>query len=121
VQGIFGGVEQHAPGVRHGEAAQAGHAGRNRDGEAEGEEGFAAFGLAADDSDRLLGPQGGDEPALAARATCQNGVAVKLSRHHVRQRSTVRRLTPTNTDSCSIRAAVAPSRMIAISTTMAAR
>jgi hypothetical protein len=33
VQGIFGGVEQHAPGVRHGEAAQAGHAGRNLKGE----------------------------------------------------------------------------------------
>ena len=30
----------------------------------------------------------------AARATCQNGVAVKRSRHHVRQRSTVRRSTP---------------------------
>jgi hypothetical protein len=30
----------------------------------------------------------------AARATCQNGVVVKLSRHHVRHRSTVRRSTP---------------------------
>ena len=33
----------------------------------------------------------------------------------------LRRSTPTNPDSCRIRAAVAPSRMIAISTTMAAR
>jgi hypothetical protein len=31
----------------------------------------------------------------AARAICQNGVAVKLSRHHRRQCSTARWLTPT--------------------------
>ena len=40
--------------------------------------------------------------------------------HHSRQRSTVRRLTPTSSVSCRIRAAVAPSRMMAISTTIAA-
>ena len=42
----------------------------------------------------------------AARPSCQNGLAVKVSRHHSRQRSTVRRLTPINSDSCRIRAAV---------------
>ena len=64
VERILGGVEQNAPGAWHGEAAQARNAGRDRDGEVEGEEGFAAFWLTADDADRLLGPQGGDEPAL---------------------------------------------------------
>jgi hypothetical protein len=57
-------VEQNAPGAWHGEATQARDAGRDRDSKVEGEEGFAAFRLAADDADRLLGPQGGDEPAL---------------------------------------------------------
>ena len=56
VQGVLGGVEQHAPGLGHGEAAQAGPAGGDGDGQIEGEEGFAAFGLAADDADGLLGP-----------------------------------------------------------------
>jgi hypothetical protein len=64
VQGVLGGVEQHTPGVGHGEAAQAGPAGGDGDGQIEGEEGFAAFGLAADDADGLLGPQVGDQPAL---------------------------------------------------------
>jgi len=51
--------------------AQARGSGGNRDGEVEGEEGFAAFGLAADDSDRLFGPQRGDEPALLLGALGQ--------------------------------------------------
>ena len=68
VERILGGVEQNAPGAWHGEATQARNAGRDRNGEVEGEEGFAAFGLAADDADRLLGPQGGDEPALVLGA-----------------------------------------------------
>jgi hypothetical protein len=56
----------------------------------------------------------------AARAICQNGVAVKLSRHHTRQRSTVRRSTPIASASSRMRGAVAPCCMIAISTTIAA-
>jgi hypothetical protein len=56
VQGVLGGVEQHASWVGHGEAAQAGPAGGDGDGQIEGEEGFAAFGFAADDADGLLGP-----------------------------------------------------------------
>ena len=68
VERVLGGVEQNAPGAWHGEAAQARNAGRDRDGEVQGEEGFAALGLAADDPDRLLGPQPGDEPALVLGA-----------------------------------------------------
>jgi hypothetical protein len=45
----------------------------------------------------------------AARAACQNGVAVKLSRHHVRQRSTVPRSTPTSALMVRIRCPVTPS------------
>ena len=56
-----------------------------------------------------------------ARPIRQNWLAVNVLRHHARQRSTVRRLTPSNPYSWRILAAVAPSRMIAISTTMAAR
>jgi hypothetical protein len=55
-----------------------------------------------------------------ARATCQNGVVVKLSRHHVRQRSTVRRSTPITSVSSRTRSVVAPCRRIAINTTIAA-
>jgi hypothetical protein len=64
MQGILGGVEEDAPGPLHGEAAQAGRAGGDRDGEVECEEGFAAFRLAADDADGFLGPQAVDQPAL---------------------------------------------------------
>ena len=46
------------------EAAQAGDAGGDGDGQIEGEEGFAAFGFAADDADGLFRPQFVDEPAL---------------------------------------------------------
>ena len=56
-----------------------------------------------------------------ARAICQNDVAVKLPRHHARQRSTVRRSTPTTCERRSIRDAVTPCRMIATSTTIAPR
>jgi hypothetical protein len=56
VECVLGGVEQNAPAARDGEAAQAGSAGGDRHREVEGEEGFAAFGLAADDADRLLRP-----------------------------------------------------------------
>jgi hypothetical protein len=64
VERVLGGVEQNAPGAWHGEATQARNPGRYRDSKVQGEEGFAAFGLAADDADRLLGPQPSDEPAL---------------------------------------------------------
>src|SRR5271166_6949182 len=64
VERVLGGIEQNAAGAWHAEATQARNAGRDRDGEVQGEEGFAALGLAADDADRLLGPQPGDEPAL---------------------------------------------------------
>jgi hypothetical protein len=56
----------------------------------------------------------------AARATFQNGVAMKLSRHHMRHRSTVRRSTPITSVSSRMRSAVAPCRRIAINTTIAA-
>jgi len=55
-----------------------------------------------------------------ARAIRQNDVVVKLSRHHLRQRSTVRRSTPIIWSSSRMRRAVAPCRRIAISTTIAA-
>jgi hypothetical protein len=56
VQGIFGGIEQDAAGVADREAAQAGDAGGDGDGQIEGEEGFAAFGFAADDADGFFRP-----------------------------------------------------------------
>ena len=68
VERVLGGVKQNAPGAGHGEATQARNACRDRDGEVEGKEGFAALGLAADDPDRLLGPEAGDEPALVLGA-----------------------------------------------------
>ena len=66
VERVLGGIEQHTPGARHGEAAQARDTGGDGDGEVEGEERLAALGLAADDADRLLGPQPGDQPALSS-------------------------------------------------------
>ena len=39
--GVLGGVEQDAPGLLDGEAAQAGRAGGDGDGQVEGKEGFA--------------------------------------------------------------------------------
>ena len=50
--------------MRHREVAQARGSGRDRDGQVEGEETLAALGFAADDTDRLFGPQPGDKPAL---------------------------------------------------------
>ena len=54
VQRILGGIEQNPSGARDLEAAQAWRAGRDRDGEIEGEEGFAAFGLAAEALSRQM-------------------------------------------------------------------
>jgi hypothetical protein len=64
VQGVLSGIEQDATGTRHREAAQARRAGGNRDSQIQGEEGFAALGFPTNDSNGLLGPQSGDEPAL---------------------------------------------------------
>ena len=50
-------------GTAHREAAQAGDAGGDGDGQLEGQEGFAALGLAADDADGFFRPQPIDEPA----------------------------------------------------------
>ena len=56
VQGVFGGIEQDAAGSADREAAQAGDAGGDSNGQIEGEEGFAALGLAADDADGFIRP-----------------------------------------------------------------
>src|ERR1700685_737715 len=52
-----GGSTEDAAGAADREAAQAGDAGGDGDGQIEGEEGFAAFGLAADDADGFFRPQ----------------------------------------------------------------
>ena len=59
---VLGGMEKNAAGARNGETAQASRSSRNRHGKVEGEEGFAAFGLATDDADSFLGAQRSDEP-----------------------------------------------------------
>ena len=64
MQGILGGIEQNAAGTANREAAQAGHAGGDGDGQIEREEGFAAFRFAANDADGFFRPQPLDEPAL---------------------------------------------------------
>ena len=92
VERIFGGVEQDASGPGYGEAAQAGGSGGDGDGQIEGKEGFAAFWLAADDADGLLGPQAGDEPALVDGVI---GEAMGgLERATPRRRPISRALTP---------------------------
>ena len=55
-----------------------------------------------------------------ARAICQNGAAVKISRHHLRQRSRLRRSTPTSSLSRRILAAP-PSCRTAMRMIVAAR
>jgi hypothetical protein len=62
--GVLGGIEEHGAALPGREVAQAGDARGNGDGKVEGEEGFAAFGLAADDADGLAHPQSLDEPGL---------------------------------------------------------
>ena len=57
----------------------------------------------------------------AAEAAFQNRLATKALRHHARQRASVRRLAPTSSVSCLIRAAVAPCRIVSTSTTTAPR
>ena len=67
-EGVLGGIEQDAAGSAHGKAAQAGDAGGNGDREIQGEERFAALGLAADDADGLFGPQAGRRASAALGA-----------------------------------------------------
>ena len=62
--GVFGGIEQDAAWAADRESAQAGHAGGDGDSQIESEEGFAAFGFAADDADGFFRPQPIYEPAL---------------------------------------------------------
>ena len=64
MQCVLGGEQQDATGTRHGEAAQTWDAAGDRDGEVQRQERLAAFWLAADDADRLLGPQAGDQPTM---------------------------------------------------------
>ena len=73
VPGVLGGKQQDRAGLVGDEAAQAGHAGGDRDGEVQREEGLAALGFAADDTDRLAPPQRVDEPLPAARAVFELG------------------------------------------------
>ena len=89
VQGVLGGVEQDASGLKHVEAAQAGRAGGDRDGEVESQERLAALGLAADDADGLIRPQPGDEPAMLVGALGQ--APGRLDGQHARQRPIARR------------------------------
>ena len=60
---VLGGIQQDATGARDREAPQAGDAGGDGDRQIEGEEGFAALRLAADDADGFFRPQPIDEPA----------------------------------------------------------
>ena len=68
VECVLCGEQQDATGTRHGEAAQTWDAAGDRDGEVQGYERLAALWLAADDSDRLFGPQAGDQPTMLLRA-----------------------------------------------------
>ena len=86
VQGVFGGIEQDAAGTADREAAQAGDAGGDGDGQIEGEEGFAAFGFAADDADGLFRPQSVDEPALLFGAIGEPSGRLDRKRAHRRRR-----------------------------------
>jgi hypothetical protein len=70
------------------------------------------------DNGRPPGSAGGMKAAAAAR---QNALSANASRHHLRHRSTVRRLTPRCSRSLRIRAGVAPCRIAETSTTTAPR
>src|SRR5260370_28978069 len=56
---VFGGIEQDATGARDLEAAQAGDAGSGGHRQIQGEEGFAAPGLAPADADSFIRPYDG--------------------------------------------------------------
>ncbi len=63
MQCVFGGIEQYTAGALDGKAAQAGSSCGDGNGQIQGEEGFAAFGFAADDADGFFGPQLLDQPS----------------------------------------------------------
>jgi hypothetical protein len=86
VQGIFGGIEQDAAGAADREAAQAGDARGDGDGQIEREEGFAAFRFAADDADGFFRPQSLDEPALLIRAIGESPGRLHRKPAHRRRR-----------------------------------
>ena len=62
--GVLGGEQQHGAASRGAEAAQAWDAGGHGDSEVQRQQGFAAFGLTADDADGLLGPKRVHHPLL---------------------------------------------------------
>jgi hypothetical protein len=66
-EGVLGWEQENRSGMADRIPAQAGHAGGDADGQIEGEEAFAAFGLSAEDANRLVGPQALDEPVRQAR------------------------------------------------------
>ena len=86
VQRVLGGIEQDATGARHREAAQAGSAGGDRDGEVQRQEGFAALRFAADDADGFIGPQAGDQPMLLLGAIGEAMGRLDGKRGHRRRR-----------------------------------
>jgi len=67
-----------------------------------------------------VGEQRGDFAAGVFVDAVETYERIKLSRHHVRHRSTVRRSTPITSVSSRMRSAVAPCRRTAINTTIAA-
>ena len=68
---VPGGAHQDRSGLVGVEAAQGWNASGDRDGEFQGEEGFAALGLAADDADGLAAPEPVDQPLLRLGALLQ--------------------------------------------------
>ena len=86
MQSVFGGIEQDTAGTAHREAAQAGDAGGNGNGQIEGKEGFAALGLAADDADGFFRPQPIDEPALLLGAIGETPGRLNRKLAHRRRR-----------------------------------
>ena len=83
---VLGRIEQDAAGALHREAAQAGGAGGDGNGQIEGEEGFAALGFAADDPDGLFRPQPIDEPALLLGAIGETPGRLDRKQAHRRRR-----------------------------------
>jgi hypothetical protein len=73
--GVLGHVEYDWTGVGDIEDVETGRAGRDGDGQIEGEPGFAAFRGPAKDTDGGARPQGVDEPARAGIAVVEVGGA----------------------------------------------
>lgn len=66
-QRVFGWKKQHRSATSYWELPQTGSTGSNADSDIQSQEAFAAFGLAAEDADGLLGPELLDQP-LSLRA-----------------------------------------------------